>query len=183
MLGLRKAHNIKVECHMVNNAGTGAHLTPEELHVWTSLHDIIRILDTELENDLVANHQMTHREYEVLVRVDGAGGRARMSALARAIEASAPLVTQTVQRLEERGWISREPSLEDKRGVDAILTATGSAALGKAAQPHADIIRELLLEPMGAKLDTIGMTISPIADHLRNHRQGVSCGHDDCSFT
>ena len=73
--------------------GTGAHLSREQLRVWTSLNDAIRIVDSEIEADLLANHHMTHREYEVLVRVDGAGGRARMSALAMQIEASAPLIT------------------------------------------------------------------------------------------
>jgi DNA-binding MarR family transcriptional regulator len=167
---------------MTNYTGTGAHLTTEQLRVWTSLLDTIRILETELETELIANHAMTHREYEVLVRVDGGGGSARMSALARQIEASAPLVTQTVKRLEERGWIIRQPAPSDKRGVDAVLTARGRRALKDAAPPHAATIRRLLLDPIGPNLGNIAEIAGPLADHLRQHRSAGSCDDPACSL-
>jgi len=167
---------------MAKIVGTGAHLTQEQLRVWTSLNDAIRIVDSEIEADLLANHDMTHREYEVLVRVDGAGGRARMSVLALQIEASAPLITQTVQKLEDRGWIARQPSPEDKRGVDAVLTPDGRSALATAAKPHAEAIRSLLLDPLGVDLGQIAAAVGPMADHLRAHRRGETCEDDDCWF-
>lgn len=165
---------------MAGLRGTGAHLNSTQLRAWTSLLDTSRILDAELEAELVQNHGMTHREYEVLVRVDGAGGAQRMSTLARQIEASAPLVTQTVVKLEERGWISREPSSADGRGVDAVLTKAGEAALLAASGPHAALIRSLLITPLGHHVENLANGLGVVADHLRAHRAGVACDDPAC---
>jgi DNA-binding MarR family transcriptional regulator len=167
---------------MTNLVGTGAHLSSQQLLVWTSLLDALRIVESELESNLHEHHDMSHREYEVLVRVDGSGGRCRMSALARQIETSAPLITQTVRKLEDRRWIHREAAAGDRRGVDAVLTSDGKAVLAAASKPHAEIIRRVLLEPMGDDLDIIADTIGPIAEHLRMHRRGEHCDNPDCWF-
>ncbi|MGI9605463.1 MAG: MarR family winged helix-turn-helix transcriptional regulator [Acidimicrobiales bacterium] len=161
--------------------GTGRHLDGVDLRIWTSLVDLSRILDTELEKQLVSNHQMTHREYEILVRLDGAGGRKRMLALAREIEASAPLITQTVAKLEARGWITRQASIGDGRGVDAVLLDEGMAALAEAAEPHASLIQSLLLDhiPDHRRIAMSGL-LGAIADHLREHRAGQECARADC---
>ena len=164
--------------------GTGRHLDPLELQLWTGLVDAGRILDTELERQLVTEHDMTHREYEVLVRVDGSGGRKRMRALSREIEASGPLVSQTVARLERRGWIERVPAADDGRGVDAVLLPAGVDALAAAAAPHARLIRSLLHDqlPEGT-LDAAAAALHAVATHLRHHRSGEDCDHPDCPLS
>ena len=168
---------------MADYAGTGAHLSPAELRAWTSFLDAGRIIETELAAQLVDEFGMTHREYEVLVRLDGIGGRERMSVLARQIEASAPLVTQTVTRLEERGWVTRETSEADRRGVEASLTSAGRLALARAAQPHAALVRELLLEPLGEDLAIVAGALGRVADHLRAHRAGTACDDPACPLS
>ena len=160
--------------------GTGRFLSAAELRVWTSLLDTARILDAELERDLLADHAMTHREYEVLVRLDGHGGALRMTTLAAQIEASSPLVSQTVSRLEARSWVGRRRSSEDGRGVEAFLTAEGSAALRAAAEPHASLVRTLLTDALGRDLDQVGEALSRVADHLRSHRRDEGCGDPSC---
>lgn len=170
----------RIGAAMPEVSGTGAHLDPHQLRVWTSLLDTSRILDTELEAALIRDHGMTHREYEVLVRVDGAGGRLRMSTLARQIEASAALVSQTVSKLEERGWITREAAPEDRRGVDAVLSKHGRKALADAARPHAQRVHALLVEPLGASVEMVAEALGGVADHLRQHRSGTSCDDSAC---
>ena len=161
-------------------AGTGRHMTTSELRLWTSFLDAGRIIDTELERHLITDHAMSHRDYEVLVRLDGADGRMRMSALARQIEASAPLVTQTVDRLVNRGWVRRDVSVEDRRGVDAVLEPDGRQALQDASGPHADLVRKLLLDRHGGDLDAIAEALGNVADHLRGHRRGGGCDDASC---
>jgi len=168
---------------MAEISGTGAHLNAAQLRVWTSLLDASRILDTELEAVLVSNHGMTHREYEVLVRIDGAGGRARMSTLARQIEASAALISQTVAKLEARGWLERTTSPEDRRGIDATLTPAGRTALATASAPHAALIERLLLDRLGDKTEAVGESLGEVADHLRAHRAGEPCSDLACPMT
>lgn len=165
---------------MTQISGTGAHLDDTQLRAWTALLDTSRILDSELETALLTHHAMTHREYEVLVRVDGHGGRMRMSLLARQIEASPALISQTVAKLESRNWVQREPSHEDKRGVDAVLTGDGLVALERAAQPHAELIARLLLDPLGGSLEQVAAALSGVANHLRNHRAGSTCDDSTC---
>ena len=161
--------------------GTGRHLGEDELRVWTALLDSGRILDDVLESDLVRNYGMTHREYEVLVRLDGGGGSMRMSVLARQIEASPPLVTQTIERLEQRDWVERRPSADDRRGVDALLRPAGKRALARSAGPHAMLIKRLLLEPMSAEeLSIVGEALTRVANHLRSHRRVGDCSDLDC---
>ena len=163
--------------------GTGAHLDPVELRVWTSLLDASRILDTELEADLIAEHGMTHREYEILVRLDGWGGSLRMSELAAQVEASAPLISQTVSRLEGRGWVARRRDAGDGRGVRAVLLDDGRAALAEAAEPHAAIVRSLLIEHLGDDVPVVARALGAVADHLRAHRRGEPCGDARCPLT
>jgi DNA-binding MarR family transcriptional regulator len=165
---------------MAKTVGTGAHLTDTQLRAWTGLLDTARILDSEIENNLRANFALTHREYEVLVRLDGAGGSMRMSMLARRIEASAALVTQTVAKLEERSWVERISSKADARGIEAALTAQGRAALAKAAKSHAALIERLLLQPLDGSLEVVADSLTIVADHLRGHRTGAECADESC---
>ncbi len=161
--------------------GTGRHLNPVELRAWTSFLDAGRMLEEVLAQHLVTDHGMSHREYEILVRLDGAGGGLRMSALARMMVASAPLITQTIERLEKRGWVERHSATDDARGVEAVLTPVGVEVLAQAAGPHALIVRELLLDRVEPEnLPVFAESLGSVADHLRQHRQGQPCGSDDC---
>lgn len=160
--------------------GTGRFLSSAELQAWTGLLDTARILDAEIERDLVADHCMTHREYEVMVRLDGHGGSLRMTTLASQIEASSPLVSQTVRRLEDRGWVGRRRSADDGRGVEAFMTPEGSAALRSASEPHAEIIRALLTDGLGEDLSVVGEALTRVANHLRRHRRGDACEDSSC---
>lgn len=166
---------------MAELAGTGRHLDPTALRIWTSLLDSGRMLDEILSAHLAEDHKMTHREYEILVRLDGAGGRTRMSVLAAQMVASPSLITQTIERLEAREWVSREASLDDGRGVDAVLLADGRVALAAAAEPHAEIIQRLLIDRQPADaLEVVADSLGQVADHLRAHRRGEACGDDEC---
>lgn len=165
-------------------SGTGRHLSQDELRLWTSFLDAGRILETELSQQLSSEFSLSHREYEVLVRIDGAGGAMRLAALARQIEASSALISQTVDRLADRGLIERRPNSEDPRGVDATLTDPGRAALSAAAGPHADLVRRLLLEPIDTNAVAVVATqLGQVADHLRSHRRGDGCDDPDCPVT
>ncbi len=140
------------------------------------------MLDDVLARHLVADHQLSHREYEVLVRLDGHGGRLRMSALAQQIVASGALVTQTMLRLEDRGFVERQPAESgDRRGVDAVILEAGRVALESSAAPHAEIIQQLLLERVGVdRLESFAAAMDDVANHLRSHRSGASCDDEDC---
>ena len=59
-----------------------------------------------------------------------------MSVLADLVVQSRSRVTHTAKRLETRGWVRREPTPEDGRGVALALTAAGRRLVESAAPMH-----------------------------------------------
>jgi len=160
--------------------GTGRHLTKQELYTWTRFLDAGRLLEEILATHVAKEHQMTHSDYEVLVRLDGAGGSMRMALLAAQVVSSAQKLTHTANRLEERGWIERVPAENDGRGLEATLTPAGRSALADAAVVHAALIKQFLLDDLAAEDQVrIGETMDRIAAHMRVHRRGERCERCD----
>jgi DNA-binding MarR family transcriptional regulator len=156
--------------------GTGRHLSPEELFVWTRFLDAGRLLEEILAAHVTREHRMTHSDYEVLVRLDGAHGSLRMSDLAVQVVSSAQKLTHTANRLERRGWIARVPAEDDRRGLVAILTPAGRSVLAEAAAGHAALVKRFLLDEMSVEDRTrLGETMARLADHMRLHRRGDAC--------
>lgn len=114
---------------------------------------------------------MSHGEYEILVRLDGAGGAMRIGEIADECVAPRPRISQTLKRVEARGWITRRADETDGRGSIAELTPKGDAALVASAAEHADIITEHLLEPLSdAELDALGLMMERVSTGLRSVR-------------
>ena len=161
-------------------AGTGRHLTPAEMRTWTRFLDASRLLEEVLARHLSQEHRMTHGDYEVLVRLDGAGGEMRMATLARQVVSSNQRLTHTANRLERRGWIAREPVEPDGRGLWAVLLPAGREALTAAAIEHAELVRRFLLDEMDATTqDAVADAMDRVASHLRIHRRGDLCPRCD----
>lgn len=162
-------------------AGTGRHLTATELKAWTAFLDSSRMIEEQASAQLKIDHSMSHRDYEVLVRLDGFGGELRMSDLAVQMVASQPLITQTVGRLEARGWVTRVPSATDGRGIAARLTEDGWQALNQSSGSHAELIKNLLLDVIGSDdLEQYAASMVLVADHLRAHRRDENCLNSAC---
>ena len=149
--------------------GTGAHLTTAELRAWTRFLDASRLIEDVLSAHVSREHDMNHGEYEVLVRLDGAKGRMRMSQLASQVVAAPSKLTYTVDRLEERGWVRRRSLASDGRVVVAELTPEGRKALAEAAVVHADLIRRHLLSHLdAAETDTLAAAMDRVIDSIRS---------------
>lgn len=156
--------------------GTGRHLSKQELFAWTRFLDAGRLLEEILAGHVAQEHRMTHSDYEVLVRLDGAGGSLRMIELAAAVVSSAQKLTHIANRLEGRGWIERVPAEGDGRGLVARLTPSGRSALAGAAVGHAALIKRFLLDDLAPEDQVrLGENMERIATHLRVHRRGGPC--------
>lgn len=161
-------------------SGTGRYLTETELFAWTRFLDAGRLLEEVLARHVADHHQMTHSDYEVLVRLDGAGGSMRMTVLAGLVVSSAPKLTHTVNRLQQRGWVDRVPVAADGRGLVAQLTPTGREALAAAASGHAALIRQFLIDELSTdEQQIIGTAFERVSSHLRTHRRGEPCPRCD----
>ena len=149
-------------------AGTGVHLTPTELRAWTRFLEASRRLEHALATHLKTEHGMLHSEYEILVRVDGAGGKMRLGVLASQIVESHSRVSHTITRLEERGWVRRDRSAEDGRGFDVVITPLGTKELGEASKQHAELIKELLLGSLSEEeMTSFGDQMQLVMDRIQ----------------
>jgi DNA-binding MarR family transcriptional regulator len=104
---------------------------------------IVRVLDAEL----VAEHAMTTRDYEVLLYLAQADGRRlAMSALAERTMLTRSGITRLVDGLVESGLIERVACPNDARVCYAALTESGYDKLRRAGCTHVASIRHLFLE-------------------------------------
>lgn len=124
-----------------------AHFAALELEAWSGLLSTHATLVRELDRRLRREHGMSFREYDVLATLDMTRERRlRMTTLAERLVLSPSRITRFVGALEEKGWLARTPSAEDRRGALAALTDAGLAALREARVTHHALVRERFVD-------------------------------------
>ena len=109
----------------------------------TSHAAILRALDAEL----VAEHGLTTRDYEVLLYLAQADGRhLPMSALAERTMLTRSGITRLVDGLVGSGLIERHACKNDARVSYAQLTDVGYEKLRRASRSHVAGVRRLFVE-------------------------------------
>ncbi|MDK3255046.1 MarR family winged helix-turn-helix transcriptional regulator [Blastococcus capsensis] len=93
-----------------------------------------------------ARHGLDAPSFDVLAALRRAGRPYQLTptALMRTALVTSGAITQRLDRLEERGLITRERSAADGRAVVVTLTDAGRAALDAALPDHLDTERRLL---------------------------------------
>jgi DNA-binding MarR family transcriptional regulator len=100
-----------------------------------------RLLD-RIDRDLVSAGCIPLHWYDVLVElVEAPDNRLRLTELAQRVVLSKSGLSRLVDKLEEAGYLTREPTPDDKRGAYAVLTETGRAALRQAWSVYARSIQ------------------------------------------
>jgi DNA-binding MarR family transcriptional regulator len=149
--------------------GTGTRwLDRDQQRHWRAYIVGTTLLLDRLDRELRQAHGLSLPEYEVLVRLSEASGRAlRMAVLADAMCYSRSRITHTVKRLEKMGLIARTQDDADRRGVTAVLTDRGHDVLVRAAPTHVTGVREHLVDLTDdADFGAIGRVFDSVTDHL-----------------
>jgi len=143
-------------------------LTQEQQRLWRAFLGGTTVLFDQLDRDLRTKHDLSMGEYEILVRLSEAPThRLRMAVLADSVSHSRSRVTHTVNRMEAAGLVSRDACVADGRGVEAVLTDHGSAALDEAAPTHVAGVRRLLVDLVGADdFLAVGRVFDAVTDAL-----------------
>lgn len=95
-------------------------------------------------------------------------GRLRMSELARDMTMSASGLTRLVDRIERAGHVRREACPEDRRGLHAVLTPDGAAAIDAASSQHLDDLERFLAAPLDdGELTQLTDLLRRVRDHIR----------------
>ena len=127
-------------------------LSRTELRAWFRLAGGMRSLLNALDRQLRDEAGMTHDDYEILSRLHRAPDRTlRMTSLARDVGFSPSRLSHAVNRMEAAGWISRRPSLVDRRGTEATLTELGAKVVEEASLAHLDLVRKLIFDVVGGE--------------------------------
>jgi DNA-binding MarR family transcriptional regulator len=130
---------------------------------------IVRMLDAEL----IAEHGITTRDYEVLLYLAQAPDRRLpMSALAESTMLTRSGITRLVDGLVDGGFIERVSCPKDARVSYAQLTDEGFAKLRDAGCTHVGSIRRLFLEHFDAD-ETV--QLASLLGRLPGAQRGGSC--------
>jgi DNA-binding MarR family transcriptional regulator len=143
-------------------------LDAEEQRTWRQLSTMIVRLQPVLNAQLQREFGISHFEYLLMACLsETPGSMLRMSVLATITGSSLPRLSQAVGRLEKRGWISRQPDVEDSRYTVAVLTRAGLHRLQEVAPSHVDTVRELVVDRLTrAQARQLGAISQRILDGL-----------------
>src|SRR5690242_16727594 len=114
---------------------------------WRTLAALHGHIEAALERELAAGFDLSVVEFTVLDALSRQDGfHLRMAQLARAAGLSASASTRLVNRLEDRGLLTRILCADDRRGIYTELTAAGQQALDAARPVHDDVLESVLTE-------------------------------------
>ena len=109
---------------MAKPTDTARWLTAVEQHTWRQLMGLILELQAEQEEALVGTHGITEGEYGVLVALSEADDRRlRMCDLAQTLRLSPSGLTRRIDGLAKQGYVTREPSADDRRVMLAVRSS------------------------------------------------------------
>jgi DNA-binding MarR family transcriptional regulator len=136
---------------------------------WLAFLEVSHRLDRVIEQQLRRDAGLSHAQYEILSRLESAdGGQLRMSELADVIIVSRSGLTYQVTQLERAGLVRRGKCPSDERGVLAVLTGAGRAALRRAAPGHLQVVRHYLIDALTpAQRSAMAAGLAAALDRLR----------------
>lgn len=119
-------------------------LSPEHRAAWRTYIETSARLQTRLDQDLRISTGISLVDYHVLLLLSEAEDcRLRMGELAARMVFSSSRLTYQITAMEQRGWVVRQQSAEDRRVSHAVLTAAGLRVLRKAGRHHVRTVQEL----------------------------------------
>ena len=140
-------------------------LSDREQAAWRAYLRGSRRLEAALDRDL-QEHGLQLTEYEIISMLsESPGHRLRMSCLADLVVQSRSRLTHTAARLEKRGWVGRESCLDDRRGVELVLTDDGFEAIRTMAAVHVESVRRHLVDVVPAEMfQAVGEAMSRVGE-------------------
>jgi DNA-binding MarR family transcriptional regulator len=146
-----------------------AGISPEEFRTYAALIASSTLLQRAVSRNLREQADLTQVQFEILMILANAGETGiRMAQLADTLIVSRSGLSYQVAQLESRGWITRERSSDDERGVVARITPDGERMRRRVFAGHVDIVRSAFLDALGPDdLVTLTAILERVADRLR----------------
>jgi DNA-binding MarR family transcriptional regulator len=142
-------------------------LSDTEMTAWRTYIETYSDLIAEIERDL-AVHDLTLGDYQVFVYLSEAPERSlRMCDLADVLQLSPSGLTRRLDGLVKAGFVTRQPSTDDRRVMLASLTPEGLATLEAAAPDHVASVRRHVFDHLdSAQIEALASIFQSIKDGL-----------------
>jgi DNA-binding MarR family transcriptional regulator len=139
----------------------------QQVH-WRSWITASSVLPELLSRELQEEFGLTITDYEILVRLSEAPNRqVRMSELAQKTLLSRSRLSHQVDRLEDRGLVTRRTCEDDRRGQHCAMTNKGWDTLVAAAPLHVSGVRRHFVDQLtDSEYEALGKALGKIAAHL-----------------
>jgi DNA-binding MarR family transcriptional regulator len=143
-------------------------LSPAERSTWVRFAAMLELLPAALDAQLQRDESLTYFDYFVLAMLSETPERVmRMSELAAITNASLPRLSHVVRRLEDQGFVRREPCAADRRATNAFLTDEGWAKIVGAAPGHVHNVRDRVIDALTPEqIDQLGEISSAVLRRL-----------------
>jgi DNA-binding MarR family transcriptional regulator len=146
-----------------------AGISHEEFRAYAALVASSTLLQRAVDQNLREQADLTQVQFEILMNLADAGDAGiRMAALADALIVSRSGLSYQVAQLESRGWITRERSADDERGIVARITPKGERMRRRVFAGHVDIVRSAFLDAVEpGELATLTAALERVVGRLR----------------
>lgn len=122
-------------------------LTPSQMSSWLSVVRMMTRLPWAIDTQLQRDADLSMIEYMSMAILSKEPDRTlRMSDLAEQTSVSLSRLSHLIKRLENRGYVRREPDPTDGRFTNAILLDKGMSKLESAAPGHVAHVRRLVID-------------------------------------
>jgi DNA-binding MarR family transcriptional regulator len=145
-------------------------LDPTQLGAYFSLIEVSSLLRHSIEQQLREAGDLSYVQFQLLASLgDSSSGSSRMTDLADGVVYSRSGLTYQAQLLDQRGLVTRAPSVDDERGTTVTITEQGRDVLEKVFPGHIALLEELFLEPLTqSDVATIADVLGRVRDHMRS---------------
>lgn len=144
-------------------------LDTTHLGAYLSLIEVSSLLRHTVEQQLRDAGDLSYVQFQLLARLgDTADGSLRMTDLADGVVYSRSGLTYQAQTLDQRGLVTRAPSVDDERGTTVTITDQGREILARVFPGHVAVLNELLFEPLALDdVEALADILGRVRDHMR----------------
>ncbi|MCP2636015.1 MarR family transcriptional regulator [Microbacterium sp. HD4P20] len=150
-------------------ASSPQRIDPTQLSAYFALIEVSSLLRHAVEQQLRDAGDLSYVQFQLLARLGASpSGSYRMTELADGVVYSRSGLTYQAQTLEQRGLVTRSPSVDDDRGTTVTITAQGREVLEQVFPGHIALLTEMLFEPLEPDhVEALADVLGRVRDHLR----------------
>lgn len=147
-------------------------LSEDQQRVWRKYLTMGAKLQIEMNRQLQRDCGLSLADYDVLVALDERDA-CRVNELGDRLGWEQSRLSHQLRRMRSRGLIDRRGADDDRRGATVELTAAGRSALASAAPGHAELVRDVVFDGVGATdLETLDRWTDAVLAGLAERQEG-----------